>query len=101
IKSEQLDLGMGEASKLLGKMVERKKMTPAKMGETLSRIRPTLNYGDFSETDIVIEAVVENPKVKHAVLKEVEGLVKEDAILASNTSTISITHLAEVLERPE
>ncbi|WP_201632533.1 fatty acid oxidation complex subunit alpha FadB [Psychrobacter immobilis] len=101
IKSEQLDLGMGEASKLLGKMVERKKMTPAKMGETLSRIRPTLNYGDFAETDIVIEAVVENPNVKRAVLKEVEGLVKDDCILASNTSTISITFLAEALERPE
>ena len=101
IKSEQLDLGMGEASKLLGKMVERKKMTPAKMGETLSRIRPTLNYGDFAETDIVIEAVVENPNVKRAVLKEVEGLVKDDCILASNTSTISITYLAEALERPE
>ena len=101
IKSEQLDLGMGEASKLLGKMVDRGKMTPAKMGETLSRIRPTLNYGDFSETDIVIEAVVENPNVKRAVLKEVEGLVKDDCILASNTSTISITFLAEALERPE
>ena len=101
IKSEQLDLGMGEASKLLGKMVERGKMTPVKMGETLSRIRPTLNYGDFAETDIVIEAVVENPNVKRAVLKEVEGLVKDDCILASNTSTISITFLAEALERPE
>lgn len=101
IKSEQLDLGMNEAAKILGKLVERKKITPAGMGETLGRIRPTLNYGDFGETDIVIEAVVENPKVKHAVLKEVEGLVKENAILASNTSTISITHLAEVLERPE
>ena len=101
IKSEQLDLGMGEASKLLGKMVERGKMTPVKMGETLSRIRPTLNYGDFAETDIVIEAVVENPNVKRAVLKEVESLVKDDCILASNTSTISITFLAEALERPE
>ncbi|WP_413520432.1 fatty acid oxidation complex subunit alpha FadB [Psychrobacter glacincola] len=101
IKSEQLDLGMGEASKLLGKMVERGKMTPVKMGETLSRIRPTLNYGDFAETDIVIEAVVENPNVKRAVLKEVEGLVKDNCILASNTSTISITFLAEALERPE
>ena len=101
IKSEQLDLGMNEASKLLAKMVERSKMTPAKMGETLSRIRPTLNYGDFSETDIVIEAVVENPKVKRAVLAEVEGLVKDDCILASNTSTISITFLAEALKRPE
>lgn len=101
IKSEQLDLGMREASKHLSSGMARGKVTPAQIGETLSRIRPTLNYGDFGETDIVIEAVVENPKVKHAVLKEVEGLVKKDAILASNTSTISITYLASVLERPE
>ena len=101
IKSEQLDLGMSEASKHLSSGMARGKVTPAQMGETLSRIRPTLNYGDFGETDIVIEAVVENPKVKHAVLKEVEGLDKDNCILASNTSTISITYLASVLERPE
>ena len=101
IKAEQLDLGMREASKHLSSGMARGKVTPAQMGETLIRIRPTLNYGDFGETDIVIEAVVENPKVKHAVLKEVEGLVKDNCILASNTSTISITYLASVLERPE
>ena len=101
IKAEQLDLGMGEASKLLGKLVDRDKISATDMGKTLSRIRPTLNYGDFGETDIVIEAVVENPKIKQSVLKEVEGLVKDDCILASNTSTISITYLAEALERPE
>ena len=101
IKSEQLDLGMGEASKLLGKMVDRGKISATEMGTTLSRIRPTLNYGDFGDTDIVIEAVVENPKVKRAVLSEVESLVKDDCILASNTSTISITYLAEALARPE
>lgn len=101
IKAEQLDLGMGEAGKLLSTQVQRGKMTAPQMGKTLSLIRPTLNYGDFGETDIVIEAVVENPKVKLAVLKEVEGLVKKDCILASNTSTISITYLASALERPE
>lgn len=101
IKAEQLDLGMSEASKHLSSGMARGKVTPEQMGKTLSLIRPTLNYGDFGNVDIVIEAVVENPKVKHAVLKEVEGLVKKDAILASNTSTISITHLASVLERPE
>ncbi|WP_323842278.1 MULTISPECIES: fatty acid oxidation complex subunit alpha FadB [unclassified Moraxella] len=101
IKSEQLELGMNEASKLLSKQVERGKLTPAKMGEMLSRIQPTLNYGDFKDVDIVIEAVVENPKVKHSVLQEVEELVKDDAIIASNTSTISITYLSSVLKRPE
>lgn len=101
IKEEQLALGMSEATKLLAKEVERGKSTPAKMGETLSRIRPTLNYGDFGETDIVIEAVVEKESVKKAVLGEVENLVSDDTIIASNTSTISITELAKALKRPE
>lgn len=101
IKAEQLDLGMSEASKHLSSGMERGKVTAMQMGETLSRIRPTLNYGDFGNVDIVIEAVVENPKVKQAVLSEVEGLVKDDCIIASNTSTISITFLAQSLKRPE
>ncbi|WP_435938922.1 fatty acid oxidation complex subunit alpha FadB [Moraxella bovoculi] len=101
IKAEQLDLGMHEASKLLSKEVERGKISTAKMGETLSKIRPTLNYGDFATPDIVIEAVVENEKIKKSVLAETESLIKDTAILASNTSTISITELAKSLKRPE
>ncbi|MCG8672835.1 MAG: 3-hydroxyacyl-CoA dehydrogenase NAD-binding domain-containing protein, partial [Pseudomonadales bacterium] len=101
IADPALDLGMSEATKLLSKRVSRKKMKPEKMGAVLSSIRPTLNYGDFSEVDIVVEAVVENPKVKQAVLAETEKQLKDGAILASNTSTISITHLAEALEKPE
>ena len=101
IADPALDLGMSEATKLLSKRVNRKKMKPEKMGEVLSSIRPTLNYGDFGNVDIVVEAVVENPKIKQAVLAETEKQLKEGAILASNTSTISITHLAEALEKPE
>ncbi len=101
IADKALDLGMTEATKHLARLVEKGRMTPADMGKTLSRIRSTLNYGDFGNVDIVIEAVVENPKIKGSVLKEVEGKVKPDTIIASNTSTISITRLAESLERPE
>lgn len=101
IQAKQLDLGMNEAGKLLSKEVLRGKSTPAKMAQTLSHIRPTLNYGDFGEVDIVIEAVVENPTIKEAVLSEVESLVKPETILASNTSTISITRLANALKRPK
>lgn len=101
IADPALDLGMSEATKLLAKRVSRKKMKPEKMGQVLSSIRPTLNYGDFGDVDIVVEAVVENPKVKQSVLAEVEKNTKDGAILASNTSTISITHLAEALEKPE
>lgn len=101
IANAALDLGMGEATKLLAKRVERKKMQPAKMGQVLSSIRPTLNYGDFGDVDVVVEAVVENPKIKQSVLAETEGQLKDGAVLASNTSTISITHLAEALKKPE
>jgi 3-hydroxyacyl-CoA dehydrogenase / enoyl-CoA hydratase / 3-hydroxybutyryl-CoA epimerase / enoyl-CoA isomerase len=101
IRSEALDLGMREASGLLEKQMTRGKITAAQMGETLSQIRPTLSYGDFKEVDLVVEAVVENEKVKKAVLAEVEQAVQEGTILTSNTSTISITRLAEGLKRPE
>ncbi len=101
IHEKAIALGLSEAEKLLVKQVERGKTTTAGMAEVLTRIRPTLSFGDFKDVDIVVEAVVENEKVKKSVLAEVEGQVKEDAILASNTSTISIDSLAAALKRPE
>jgi 3-hydroxyacyl-CoA dehydrogenase/enoyl-CoA hydratase/3-hydroxybutyryl-CoA epimerase/enoyl-CoA isomerase len=101
IQEKAIALGLSEAEKLLVKRVERGKMTAAGMAEVFTRIRPTLSYGDFKGIDLVVEAVVENEKVKKSVLAEVEDQVREDAILASNTSTISITRLAEGLKRPE
>ncbi len=101
IADKQLDLGMSEANKLLAKQVERKKLTPEKSGNVLSKIRPTLNYGDFGNVDVVVEAVVENPKIKKSVLAEIEGLVKPGTIIASNTSSISIDELAAAMKHPE
>ena len=101
INQDGLDLGLSEANKLLAKRVNRKRMKVEEMGKVLASIDPTLAYDNFDGVDIVVEAVVENPKVKHAVLADVEKQIREDAILASNTSTISITYLAEALERPE
>ena len=96
-----IDLGLSEASKLLSKLVDRGRMSVAEMAGVLNKIQPSLSYDGFENVDIVVEAVVENPKVKHAVLAETEAKIRDDAILASNTSTISITHLAEPLKRPE
>lgn len=101
IKEEAIELGLKEARKLFGKQVERGRLTTDGMAHKLSNIRPTLSYGDFGHVDLVVEAVVENPKVKGAVLSEVESQVAETSILTSNTSTISITRLAENLKRPE
>jgi 3-hydroxyacyl-CoA dehydrogenase/enoyl-CoA hydratase/3-hydroxybutyryl-CoA epimerase/enoyl-CoA isomerase len=101
INQAGLDLGLSEASKLLSKRVDRGRMSAAQMGDILNSIDPTLTYGGFDAVDIVVEAVVENEKVKGIVLAETEKEIDKDAVLASNTSTISITRLAEHLERPE
>ncbi|WP_421717589.1 fatty acid oxidation complex subunit alpha FadB [Algiphilus sp.] len=101
INDAALELGMNEANKLLSKQVERGKMNQEKAGKVLGSIRPTLNYGDFGGVDAVVEAVVENPKVKKSVLSEVESLVREDTVIASNTSSISIDDLATAMKRPQ
>ncbi len=101
INNKALDLGLTEAAKILGKGMERGKVSAAQMAKTLNAITPTLDYAAISQADLVIEAVVENPNVKAAVLKETEQAVSADAIICSNTSTISIDQLAQSLEKPE
>ena len=101
INQPALDLGLSEASKILNKGMQLGKVTPEKMAKTLNAITPSLEYSAIKDVDLVIEAVVENPKVKSIVLKETEQNVDDDTILCSNTSTISINQLAESLEKPE
>ena len=81
--------------------MQRGKVDAAKMAKTLNSIVPTLEYSAIKDADIVIEAVVENPKVKGIVLAETEQHVADDAIICSNTSTISINQLAASLQKPE
>ncbi|MEE3122037.1 MAG: fatty acid oxidation complex subunit alpha FadB [SAR324 cluster bacterium] len=101
ISSSQLDLGMSEAAGILQRRVDRRRMDSRKMAETLTRITPSLSYDSLKEADLVVEAVVELEKVKRQVYQEMEEVLAEDAVLASNTSTISITKLAEGLKNPE
>ena len=102
IAQEGLDLGMGEASKLLSRLVKKGRVTEEKKAAVLAAITPTLEYGDdFKKVDVLVEAVVENIKVKHAVLTDVESKLDAAAIICSNTSTLPITDLAEPLARPE
>ncbi len=101
INTKALELGIGEASKLLNKQLERGKIDGLKLAGIIATIQPTLDYSGFERADVVVEAVVENPKVKKAVLAEAESKVRPDAVLASNTSTIPISELAQSLQRPE
>jgi len=101
INDEAIQLGLKEAKKLLAKRVSKGRMTTEVMADTLTRINTTLTYGDVANTDIVVEAVVENVEIKKSVLAELEDVVGKDTILASNTSTISITELATATKHPE
>ena len=101
IAAKGIDLGMREAGSLLATRVDRGQMRAETMAGVLHAITPTLDYASFSTVDFVVEAVVENEEVKKRAIMECEDRVGSETILASNTSTISITRLASVLKRPE
>ena len=101
IVQSQLDLGMNEATKIMQKRVERGRMKADKMAQVLTGITPTLSYENLADADMIVEAVVEKESVKKIVLAETESMIDEKSILVSNTSTISISKLAQVLKRPE
>ncbi|MFK8075587.1 MAG: fatty acid oxidation complex subunit alpha FadB [Granulosicoccus sp.] len=101
IRDEALDAGLEEAGKLLKKQITRGRLKPEGMAGVLNAIQPALSYGEFGKVDLVVEAVVENPKVKASVLAEVEEQVSDNTIITTNTSTISVNLLAKSLKRPE
>ena len=92
--------GKGYSEKLVAKGVERGRTTQEKGDALLARIHPTDKAEDAAGADLVIEAVFEDPKVKAVALQEIEPLVDKRALLASNTSTLPITDLAESVSRP-
>ena len=96
-----INLGLAEARKQLDKRVSRGKLTRDGMIDALSNITLALDYAGFERVNFVVEAVVENPKIKKSVLAEVEAELADDAIIATNTSTISVDELATALKRPE
>ncbi|NVK31222.1 MAG: fatty acid oxidation complex subunit alpha FadB [Gammaproteobacteria bacterium] len=101
IADEALQKGLGEAQRLVGGQVARGRLNAQKASTILQSIVPAKSYGEFGDLDVVVEAVTENPKIKGMVLAETESHMREDAVLASNTSTISITELAKSVKRPE
>lgn len=101
INQTALDIGVAEARKLLAKQVDSGRIDAAKSAAVLADIHPTLQYSSFDSVDMVVEAVVENINVKKAVLRDVEKLVRPETIIASNTSSLSISEMATALSRPE
>ena len=102
VKQEFLDKGMGMIRNSLQKFAQKQLISDQDMNDTLRRIHPTLDMKEAVENaDLIIEAVPENPRIKKVVLTEADKYAKEDAIISSNTSSISITELASYVQRPE
>jgi 3-hydroxybutyryl-CoA dehydrogenase len=96
-----LERARGTIAKSLAKLHEKGKLTADERDAALGRIQATTDLGAAAECDLAVEAVVENLSVKSAIFKELDGLTGPEAILASNTSSISITKLGAVTTRPD
>ena len=101
IKMEAAEKGKSYSEGLEAKALKRGKTTEEKSKALLDRIKPSVDYSDLSDCDIVIEAVFENTELKHKVWAEIEAAVPEDCVLGSNTSTLPITELATGVKRPK
>lgn len=93
--------GLKNIDRFLSKGVEKGKMTEDQKGAILGRIQGTTNMADLADVDFVIEAVIENMDLKRSVFKELDGICRAEVVLATNTSSMSITEIAVATQRPE
>jgi 3-hydroxybutyryl-CoA dehydrogenase len=100
-KQETADAMVAGLTKSLAKQVDRGKLSEEDRDQTLARVTATHDLHALRDCDLVIESVVEDLEVKKELFKELDLLVKDDAILATNTSTLPVVEMAVVTERPE
>jgi len=100
MSTESLDRALETISTNLDRMVKKEKITPADKDNTIARIKKSTEINDVKDCQIVIEAIFEKLDVKKEVFKELDKICPPGVILASNTSSISITRLASATERP-
>ena len=98
---EMAEAGKGKLDKALQRLVKKEKISDGEREEILARIEVTNDYADLKDCDYVIEAAPETEEIKLAIFKELSKHVKKEAILASNTSSISITKIGACTDRPE
>ena len=101
IKEEFVERGMKNIDRFLSKSVEKGKIEAAQKDTILGRIKGTTEMADLKDVDFVIEAVIENLDLKKSVFKELDELCAPHVILASNTSSMSLTEIAAATHRPE
>lgn len=101
ISQEFLSNGIKVIAKNYARSVERKSLTQKQMDERMAKIKPTTEYADLKDVDIVVEAVFESMKLKQEIFRKLDQVCKPSCILASNTSGLDIDQIAAVTKRPE
>jgi 3-hydroxybutyryl-CoA dehydrogenase len=101
VSDAALARGMGALGGSLERLVKKDKLKAAERDAVLARLRTTTDYSQLSAADLVIEAATENLEIKRGILQRADALLRSDAVLATNTSSISITTLAAATAHPE
>lgn len=101
ISQDFVDKGLGFIVSTLTKAVEKGKLAAEDKDRALARITGTTQYADLADCDLVVEAATENPDLKRKIFQQLDEICKPGAILATNTSSISITWIAAATKRPE
>jgi 3-hydroxyacyl-CoA dehydrogenase/enoyl-CoA hydratase/3-hydroxybutyryl-CoA epimerase len=101
ISQTAIALGYSQIYKIYNQLLKIRKISPAQMSLKIANISAGLDYTNFDRSDLVIEAVVENMEIKKNILKETENFVNDETIIASNTSSLSITEMSDVLKNPD
>ncbi len=100
-RQTSVDNGIATVTKNLDKMVKKEKITEDQKNEILSRVHGSTDIAIVKDADLIIEAATENMEAKKALFKELDELVKPEAIIATNTSSLSITEIAAATNRPD
>src|SRR6266540_5141511 len=101
LNQEKLDSGLGKITKQLSRAVEKGRMEQSQADEVSGRIEGTLAYEDLGECDLVIEAITEDLDMKLEMWRALDPIVKQEALFATNTSSLGVVNQAAVTERPE
>jgi 3-hydroxyacyl-CoA dehydrogenase/enoyl-CoA hydratase/3-hydroxybutyryl-CoA epimerase len=101
INHQAVGTGLSAAASVFGRQVKRRRLTRREMQRKMGLITGTLDYTGFGRCDLVVEAIVENMDIKKNVIREIAPHVKDDCVLTSNTSSLSITEMASASKRPE
>ena len=101
LTSAALQTGMQSASKVFFKQMTRKRINKRQYLQKMNMIAPVLDFSGFRGTDLVVEAIVENMDVKKKVLSELESQVRDHCVIATNTSSLSVTEMQKALKHPE